>query len=137
MAFRWGLREVSWMVQGPGYFQPPLVPATLTTTEKWDGQQFQAVTLNDTPFGYELEPGVYNIVADVGSVDDPPAAVAEAFRRLAEYLADDAHMTGSLSSQSIEFGNGIKYDTQRSPSWVARALHTSGAADMLRGYREP
>ena len=46
MAFRWGLREVGWTVQGPGYFQPPLVPATLTTMEKWDGEQFQTVTLN-------------------------------------------------------------------------------------------
>lgn len=137
MAYRWGLREVGWTVEGPRYFSPPLVPATIIGAEWWDGSDWQTVTLEPSPYGFLLEHGAYNITAMVGTTDDPPAAVAEAFRRLAEYTADDAGMAAGASRQGVDLGNGVSFDLARSPDWIAQALHKSGASDLLRGYRKP
>lgn len=136
-AHRWGLREVGWTVEGPGYFNPPLVPATITAAELWDGEAWQTVTLTEGPLGFELEPGVYKIIAEVGTLEAPPAAVSEAFRRLAEYVADDAGMAAGAHRQGVNLGNGLSFDLARSPDWIAQALHKSGASDLLRRYRKP
>ncbi len=63
-----------------------------------------------------------------------PAAVSEAFRRLAEYLADATDRAG-VSSYSVNMGGAIEESYQRNPAWVARAMELSGAADLLRPYK--
>ena len=77
--------------------------------------------------------GPYRITASVGD-GDVPAAVLEAFRRLAEYMAEDAGKAGA-TSEKTDVGP-ITIEVQRSAAWVARAMINSGAADLLRPYRE-
>ena len=84
--------------------------------------------------GYDLPgDGPYRITADVGG-GDVPAAVSEAFRRLAEYLTDATDRAG-VSSYSVNMGGAIEESYQRNPAWVARAMELSGAADLLRPYK--
>jgi hypothetical protein len=61
-----------------------------------------------------------------------PRLVDEAYKRLAEYTATLNFKDTGLRSENLpdigtfEFGN---------PSWRARALQDSGAADLLRNFR--
>jgi hypothetical protein len=133
-AHRFTPREVVWTVAGPGAFTPDLKPATITATEVWDGASWIAASLSAYPLdGLLLNgEGPYRITADVGG-GDVPAPVSEAYRRLAEYLAEDGSPAGA-SSYSYKLGD-VEETTQRSPAHVARALQNSGAADLLRRYR--
>jgi len=64
---------------------------------------------------------------------DVPAAVSEAFRRLAEYLASATAPTG-VTSQTVTVGQ-LSEAVTLTPSHMARAIQLSGAADLLRPYR--
>lgn len=133
IAHRWSEREVVWTVQGTGWWQPDLTPATVTTTEKWSAYSWASVTLNASPLGgYELDGEVYRITADVGG-GTVPAEVQEAFRRLAEYMAEavERHGAGRYEIKLGEMTEGF----DRSPKWQAQAMQLSGAADLLRKYR--
>lgn len=124
---RWGVREVAWVVSGPGAWEPRLRPATITATEVWRDGDWQAVTLEATPLGgLALELDTYRITADVGAATDPPAAVWEAFRRLALFYAQSWDHPGGVTSAN---------DTTAPAALNARALHYSGAADLLRRWR--
>ncbi|MEM1072984.1 MAG: hypothetical protein AAGI36_00915 [Pseudomonadota bacterium] len=130
---RWTAREVVWIIEGEGDWTPPLSPASITLAEKWESDAWTAVTLPEGPYGYCLpSDGPYRISADVGGGTVPAAAV-EAFRRLAEYLAEETDKAG-VSSYTLNMGP-IDESYQRSPTWVARAMQLSGAADLLRPYR--
>ena len=133
-AHRFTTREVVWTVEGPGAFTPDLVPATITAQEVWDGVSWITASLSAYPLDGVLlnGEGPYRITADVGG-GDLPAPVVEAYRRLAEYLAEDGNPAGA-SSYSYKLGD-VEETTQRSPAHVARALQHSGAADLLRRYR--
>lgn len=133
-AHRFTTREVVWTVEGPGEFKPDLQPATITAREVWDGVAWITASLSDGPLGGVLlnGEGPYRFTADVGG-GDVPAPVSEAYRRLAEYLAEDGNPAGA-SSYSYRLGD-VEETTQRSPAHVARALQNSGAADLLRRYR--
>ena len=135
IAYRWGERSVTWIVQGPGVFSPPLVPYTIDTVERWTGSDFASTTLDPAPLGLELEANVYRIQATVGSTEEPPPAVESALIRLAEYVADDDDIGVVASRASANLGNGLTADYERPAVWRARALHYSGAADLLRAYR--
>ena len=133
-AHRFTTREVVWTVEGPGEFKPDLQPATITAREVWDGVAWITASLSDGPLGGVLlnGEGPYRFTADVGG-GDVPAPVSEAYRRLAEYLAEDGNPAGA-SSYSYKLGD-VEETTQRSPAHVARALQNSGAADLLRTFR--
>jgi hypothetical protein len=131
--YRYGERSVSWIVNGPGVFSFPLKPATLDQAEQWNGDDWEAVTLSAAPLGYKLDSETYRITATVGTVS-VPEAVAEAFRRLAEYLADDADMPATANSHSMSLGQ-LQWQNERPATWKAKALHYSGASDLLRAYR--
>ncbi|MEO3415728.1 hypothetical protein AAFO92_13815 [Roseovarius sp. CAU 1744] len=139
-AYRYSPREVVWIVEGEGFWSPPLAPATINTTELWDGETWGAVTLSTSPLdGLCLATdGPYRISASVGG-GNVPAAVSEAFRRLAEYSADanKSNMLTGRPGASVHTGDikGISETIERNPAWVARALQWSGAADLLRSYR--
>ena len=133
---RWGERSVTWIVEGPGDWLPRLKPATVDTFEVWKDGAWKTTVVEDGPLCYVLQPETYRITATVGADTDPPAGVLEAFRRLAEYLADDAHIGGVVaSSGSVDIGGAMTVSAERSPKWQARALHYSGAADLLRPWR--
>lgn len=135
MAHRWGARSVTYIAEGPGWWKAPLAPTTIATTECWRDGAWETATLDPTPFGGLELPGEgpYRLTGTVGSADDPPAAVAEAFIRLAEYfvaLSDAAERTGFTRERDGD------YEYERSPAWAGRALQNSGAADLLRRYRQ-
>lgn len=134
VAYRWTEREVKWIVDGPGAWRPPLAPATITATEVWTGESWLSVTLTPTPAGgFELPSSdAYRFSATVGG-GDVPAAVTEAFRRLAEYMAAKAGKPGA-TSERIQAGS-IALSHSRDANWMAQALQSSGAADLLRHYR--
>ncbi len=134
IAFRYSEREVIWTVEGQGDWQPTLSPVMVTATEVWENSDWSAVTLPPAPLGGFSLPGdgPYRITATVGG-GDVPAAVSEAFRRLSEYLATEDLRPGS-SRFSVDLG-GLNVSVDRAPTWVARALQNSGAADLLRRYR--
>ncbi len=132
MAWRWGERTVMWVVEGEGDWFPPLTPYTISTAERWTGSEYETITLSDAPLGLRLNGGTYRITANVGSTDAPPDDVLEAFRRLAEYLAEIESMPVGLHSSSM--GDASKTFT-RTMERAAKALQFSGAADLLRRYR--
>jgi hypothetical protein len=144
ISYRWTARQVVWTVDGPGEWHPPLVPAVISTIERWDETLvWIADTLDASPFdGYQLRDWHchYRFTATVGGGSPAvPAALPEAYRRLAEYFAqaphDDDEPAGSTNFRIILAQREIEIEYQRSQSWLARCIHNSGAGDLLRPYR--
>jgi hypothetical protein len=132
-AWRWTAREVVWVIEGPGEWVPPLAPPTVSEIEVWD-DAWTTTTAGASPLGgYVFDgDGPYRVTATVGG-GDVPAGVSEAFRRLAEYLAASVAPAGA-TSYSLNLGQ-ISESIEISASHTAKALHNSGAADLLRPYR--
>lgn len=133
-ARRWTPRLVIWMATGPGEWVPPLSPAEIVQAFAWNGAGWDETTLPPAPRGFELQGGRFKINATVGADETAPAAVLEAFRRLAEYVAAEAVGVPGASSYSIDMGQ-LSESITRHPAFMARALDNSGAADLLRPYR--
>ena len=134
-AYRFTVREVVWTLSGDGgdEFHPRLTPIVSFVSHVWASSAWEAVTLEDGPLGVCLPvDGIYRITAQVGA-GDVPAPIFEAFRRLAEYLAPGEHNPGA-SAFKMDLGPMANEET-RAPTWVARAMQLSGAADLLRPYR--
>jgi hypothetical protein len=133
-ASRYTARDVTWIVEGPGGWQPPLTPATISTVEIWQDDAWAAVTVAASPLGGYCLPGCgpYRFTASVGD-GDVPANVNEAFRRLAEYMAAKPGKAGARQ-ESVAAGS-ITISSTRDPAWLANAMQNSGAADLLRGLR--
>lgn len=133
---RYTAREVVWTVAGgeSENWTLPLSPVASHSAEKWESDAWVSTALPYGPVGLCLpSDGVFRVTAQVGA-GEPPKAVFEAFRRLAEYMADDTDRAG-VSSYSANMGGTVQESYQRSASHVARALQNSGAADLLRPYR--
>ncbi|MCC3244211.1 hypothetical protein LG047_02545 [Methylocystis sp. WRRC1] len=129
--FRYTARAVSWIVEGPGEFAPPLSPATVSATEIWNGATWEAASLSPSPLGgYQLPGcGPYRFTASVGG--GPVTATAnEAYRRLAEYFSG-VSLANGVRQETIEGIGSTEFDVNA----VAKALVASGAADLLRYYR--
>lgn len=134
-AYRFTERDVTWIIEGTtgAIWAPPLTPVVSQMAEFWIDGAWEPITLLDAPIGICLQGGgFYRVTAQVGA-GDVPAPVNEAFRRLAEYLADDPGTAGA-SSTSVSIGP-IEESLNRNPAWVARAMQYSGAGDLLRNYR--
>ncbi|WLA36175.1 hypothetical protein QNJ95_24345 [Bradyrhizobium elkanii] len=138
VSWRWTPRSVVWTVEGPGLWRAPLAPATISATEKWDdvAKAFAAVTLDASPFdGYTLSGcGPFRFTATVGDGVTVPAVVAEAAQRLASYMAANPGTPGAATERT-DVPGVLSTEVTRLPSWMARALQNSGAADLLRQYR--
>ncbi|MAK61801.1 MAG: hypothetical protein CMK09_12545 [Ponticaulis sp.] len=133
IAYRWGERAVTWTVEGGGEWQAPLYPATITTFEIWENDAWAEVSLTAGPYGglCTTEGETYRITATVGTSDDPPAAIVEAWRRLHEYsrgIAEQFH---------DEFADIESHGRTRIAAFAAKAISLSGAADLLKPYRRP
>ena len=139
IAWRWTSRTIQWVVEGPGEWVAPLAPATISTVESWSDRanvwETPTPVLDPSPLGgYWLAcTGPYRFTGTVGG-GTVPENVDEAYRRLAEYMAATPGTPGAASERSEVFGIGIK-EVSRTPSWMARAMQNSGAADLLRQYR--
>jgi len=136
IAHRWTERVVVWTVEGPGEWEPPLTPAIFTTSEVWNGAEWEAIEAPGAPLGgfWLSGEGPYRFTASVGS-GTPPANVLEAVARLAAYLADDTTAPAGARSFSVDIPGVQSTSVDRDPRWVAKALQLSGAADLLRNYR--
>lgn len=142
IAHRFTSRVVVWIVEGPGDWWPPLTKVvSINAVERWEPAEAGWVEseLAPSPLGHQLSDGAHRITATVGE-EPTPAVVTEAFRRLAEYSVEigaDSILTGhpSHSSHSLDLGNSVQENFERSPTWAARAMQLSGAADLLRPYR--
>ncbi|MDX1240571.1 hypothetical protein GOL95_11025 [Sinorhizobium medicae] len=133
-AWRYTSRAVTWIVEGCGDWSPPLAPATIATVEVWRADAWESVALSPSPLGgYSLPGGTYRFVGTVGN-GDVPAAVDEAFRRLAEYMAAAKKGSPGATRERVTAGS-ITVDKSRSASWAAQAMSNSGAGDLLRSYR--
>lgn len=132
---RWTPRTVVWVVEGPGEWETPLNPATIDTTELWDGSAWVAANLAGGPLGGLVltGEGPYRITATVGeaAVEQPdlPPEVREAFRRLHEY------MRGLQEAHRDSLAGVAETTTGFVRGWAAKALQLSGAADLLRPWR--
>lgn len=134
-AHRWTPREVVWTLLGDGgdQWHPPLSPIVSRVAHVWRNEAWESLTLLDAPLGVSLPfDGTYKITAQVGA-GDVPAPVSEAFRRLAEYMADDPGRVGTTSFTD-KIGP-LEESVNRAPTWLARAMQYSGAGDLLRPYR--
>ncbi|GGD30839.1 hypothetical protein [Sinisalibacter lacisalsi] len=134
VAHRWTARDVIWIVEGDGEWTPPLTPAAVSTVEVWEASAWvETVPLPSPLGGYELPgEGPYRITASVGG-GTVPEVVDQAFRRLAEYWAvEEKHPGASAFATSV---GTLDLNETRAPTWVARAMQHSGAADLLRPYR--
>lgn len=133
-AWRFTSRSIEWIVEGCGDWHPPLAPATISTVEIWQGDAWQTATLSPSPVGgYCLQGGTYRFTGTVGS-GTPPAAVLEAFRRLAEYMAASKRGSPGTTREKVVAGS-VQVDKSRSASWAAEAMANSGAGDLLRSFR--
>ncbi|MCI5110406.1 MAG: hypothetical protein MRY75_07605 [Marivita sp.] len=136
IAHRWTPRQVIWIVEGDGDWCPNLAPLEVTAEEMWNGTAWVSATVYASPYGgYRLtQAGLFRFTGTVGAnAGDVPAAVFEAFKRLASYYADCDDRAGA-NSVSERLGD-LETSVTRNPAWMARAMQNSGAADLLRPYR--
>lgn len=134
IAHRWAPRAVEFIAEGPGCWTPALTPFALETIERWDGASWAETEPALSPMGYELGDGTYRISGVAGDSDaDVPALAIEAVKRLAEFMATPPGRPGA-SSEAVTAGS-VTISTTRSPSWMAKAIDNSGAADLLRNFR--
>ena len=139
VAWRFSVREVTWVVEGNGHWTTPLTPATISAVEEWTGTEWVSSSFTEGPYGACLpNDGPYRVIAMVGA-GSVPEAVSEAYRRLAEYLAPgqpDNMLFGRPGASSHSGSVGDLTETyDRSPAWIAKAMQYSGAGDLLRPYR--
>jgi len=131
--YRWNERDVTLVLRGPGNWIPSLQPFTVDSASVWNDstRAYESVTLKDAPVGYELDCKAYKIEGTAGTTDTPPDIVQEAVRRLTEYLYQ-VMQDPALGNTSATDGD---YSFDRPANWAPRAIHYSGAADLLRAYR--
>lgn len=126
--FRWGQREIVWIVDNPGAFHPPVQPAALTKSELWDGAAWVETAGESWPRGVCYTLGTWRLTYNVGAPTARPEVV-EAATRYADYVAQ---VKAEAAAVSVRDGD---FSVQRSENAMARALELSGAADLLRAYR--
>lgn len=137
-AHRYSERAVTWIVEGCGEWHPPLAPATIATVEIWLADAWEAVTLSPSPLGgYCLPGGTYRFAGTLAAGSPGPAvpaAVEEAFRLLAEYMAAAKRGAPGTTRERVTAGS-VTVDKTRAASWSAQAIANSGAGDLLRNFR--
>lgn len=141
IAHRFTVREIVWTVSGfaGDEWQPPIGPLVSHTAERWDAGAWASVTVLPGPVGLCLpSDGTFKITAQVGA-GNVPAAVLEAYWRLAEYSAEigdynsrSGHAGSTNASMNVQ---GLNFQNERIVTWAAKAMQLSGAADLLRPYR--
>ncbi len=138
IAHRWRVREGVWGLTGEEDDERrlPLTPLISHEAKKWESGAWVSTTIAAGPVGLCLpSDGTFRVTAQIGGAGTVPAAVLEAFRRLAEYSTEtEGH--GGVSEYSVSLGSGaIQKSYSRDPAFMARAFINSGAANLLRPYR--
>ena len=131
-AHRWGARPCTFIVETGTRraWRRPLHPFTVETTEAWVGEEWEPVTLAPDYAG-----GV-QVHRHPRRGRRPARDVVEAYRRLAGHFVAIKIHSPMLGSSRHEQSNGDRsLAVERAPTWTARAMQNSGAADLLRAYR--
>ncbi len=152
IAHRWGERPVTFIVEGPGEWVPPLRPFTAATIEVWSDSAWVETIVGPSPLGGFClgSIGPYRFTGACGSTDEPPRAVKEAVFRLAEYFQGIDEIPASQRPLSKFRTDAEPFETDALPgtiirevereqpnaNWIARAMQMSGAADLLRPWRK-
>jgi|SRR5579883_145698 len=140
IAYRFVPRAVTWLIDGPGDFVPPLTPVTITKIERWDDTgdtpTYEEITAPATADGgYRLcRCQLYRFTGTAGADDPIPLAIQQAVARLANYVACPPGKPGA-SVESYTLGGDLMQRIERNPAHMAMALQNSGAADLLRPFR--
>lgn len=133
IAWRFTPREVVWRVLSDGgEWLAPLAPVV----------SLVASVGGETPYepergpmgGWMLPSGIVTATASVGA-GPVPAAVAEAVKRLADYMAADSVLPAGARSYSANVGQ-LSETISADAAHAGRAMQNSGAADLLRKYRK-
>lgn len=130
--YRWAIRNFEALVEGPGDWHPPVGPYDIQSQEYFlDG--WQSLPLVAAPIGIELGHAKWRIKGTVGSNMMATLDVLEAYRRLAEYLAE---IGNDFDKTSVTYDVGsLKYSYRRDRNALSNALGNCAAADLLRPYR--
>jgi hypothetical protein len=133
ISWRVAAREVIYTIEGPGAWRPRLRPFEIDLVERWDNSGWNTVELLPEPLGgVELGCGTFRITTSIGEAGTPPADILEAARRLASYQLGIVGLGADVGRKEINLGE-LRVASER---WPARALQLSGAADLLRPYRD-
>ncbi len=136
-AHRFSVRDVLWLIeaQAGDQWEVPLTPLIASSAERW-WDEWTAVDLLPGPLGLCFpSSGMFQITGQVGA-GPVPAAVQQAFVRLAEYYAGGRSTVNEPGAANFDFKmDEIEWSVQRNPAHIARAMQNSGAADLLRPYR--
>jgi len=126
--FRWSETVMEFVVNPPCeiQWQPPYEPFTvdLVNGEAATPDDFGAVTLREKS----------KVRATIGGAT-PSATVLKAYERLADYMAATDDAPGGTSRYSVTIGD-LSESWSRHPDYMARAIHNSGAADLLRKFKK-
>ena len=126
--YRWSETVVEFVVNPPCEieWQPPYEPFTvdLVNGEAASPDDFEAVTLTER----------CKVRCTIGGAD-PSETVMAAYLRLAEYMAATDDAPNGASRYSIDIGD-ISESWSRKADHMGRAIHNSGAADLLRKFRK-
>lgn len=150
--FRWGVRTVKYIAEGPGEFIPLLTPTTITSIKSWSSGigAWEMAELEPSALGGYWLPytGPFRFTGKAGSTEAIPADVCTALARYKAYIGSyDGGMPKSIAvpppgsteispSLEEELHIGALHVTFRRPiDWLSNALVLSGDADLLRKYR--
>ncbi|MEM8551086.1 MAG: hypothetical protein AAGF45_01810 [Pseudomonadota bacterium] len=97
---RWIERTVTWVVEGPGDWRPPLWPTGELTVSIWQDGAWEPFTAEPSPLGgLVLDDDTYQIVATVGDGSTIPFAVRQAVHRLAAYGKSQSSMGSAIRKE--------------------------------------
>ncbi|MEQ9260938.1 MAG: hypothetical protein RIG84_17765 [Roseovarius sp.] len=126
--YRWSETVTDFVVNPPCEvkWQPPYAPFVVDSV---DGE-----TATIDGFGQVILRSKSVVRCTIGGAT-PTETVNAAYIRLAEYMAATDDAPGGVSRYSIDVGD-ISESWSRKADHMAKAIHNSGAADLLRRYRK-
>jgi hypothetical protein len=127
--FRWSETVVE-IVVNPDHeiqWKPPYAPfvVDLVNGEPANPDQFGAVTIRNRAI----------VRATIGGAV-PSETVKTAYRRLSEYFAVRGRVPAGAQRYSVNIGGDISESISQRSDHMARAMHNSGAADLLRKFKK-
>ena len=135
---RWSPRSVIWLLHESGEFLPPLEPFDIESVERFELSEWvTADEIHPGAMGGVVLPrtGPYRVTATVGADNAPDTTAQEAYRRLAEFLADgQGEFKPGIRSMRASVGD-VTTAISRDANFLAKAVASSGAFDLLRHLR--
>ena len=103
--------------------------------ERWEGDAWTLAAIQDAPVGIKFTPGTYRVSGTAGTAETPRPDAIEGYRRYAEVVAATGEKPG-FTRWSRNIGGEYVVSWTRERNAMAKAMLSSGAADILRRYRK-